>query len=197
VKKYFFILLVLLVATGIISFLDLRQDSSAGSAGSSPDQSRQMYYMSELVMTSIANEGSTIPDKPVYTGSDTTTRSGFYNTTNGNCLLFRFSGEACDVCIDFVADKIREHFSDFVTNEKIFFIGTDINERLKDSYFGKPVTSLFSGDLGLAFEKYKVPFLFVLDREKTCKMIFIPDKAFPELTDLYLKTVKERFFESE
>ena len=45
------------------------------------------------------------------------------------------------------------------------------------------------------FPLYKsgMPYLFVLDRDMSIKMLFITDKASPDLTGEYLAVIKKRF----
>jgi len=160
-------------------------------------QSIESFYINELVKASIENECIEVGNPLVYPGTRTEEQVPLFDLVEQECLVFRFSGAACDVCVDFVLDKIKNKFSDFRSNPRVLLIGSQLNPRVKETYYGKSVLSYASDDLGIPFEEYQIPFLFILDRERTCKMIFIPEKALPELTDFYLDTVLKRYFTNE
>jgi len=161
------------------------------------EQSIENFYMNELIKASIENECIEVSNPLVYPGTRVEEQVPLFDLVDQECLVFRFSGAACNVCVDFVLDKIKNKFSDFSTNPRILLIGSNLNSRVKEDYYGKSVLSYASDDLGIPFEEYQIPFLFILDRDRTCKMIFIPEKALPELTDLYLDTVLKRYFTAE
>jgi hypothetical protein len=110
------------------------------------------------------------------------------------CLVFRFFGETCNVCIEDVITKMRHTFPDYPDNDKIILLGSNINSRLTDGYYGKNVLSIGYESLGLPAEEYSIPCLFYVDQFGISRSALIPDKAFPELTLAYLDNIKEKFF---
>ncbi|HNX84362.1 MAG TPA: hypothetical protein PKK03_07895 [Bacteroidales bacterium] len=168
-----------------------------GTGQENSEQSIENFYMNELIKASIENECIELGNPIVYPGKRIEEQVPLFDIVDQECLVFRFSGAACDVCVDFVLEKIKNRFSDFSSNPRILLIGSNLNPRVKEDYYGKSVLSYASDDLGIPFEEYQIPFLFILDRDRTCKMIFIPEKALPELTDLYLDTVLKRYFTAE
>lgn len=154
----------------------------------------ETLYMNELMKASVENECYELMDPMVYAGNNVENTFRLFDLVNEECLVFRFSGEACNVCIDFVLEKIKGRFENFAENDRILLIGSNINPRVKDNYYGKKILSYSSENMGIPFEEYNIPFLFVIDRDRITKLVFIPEKAVPELTDFYLDTVKKRYF---
>lgn len=191
-KLYNWVLLTLVVIIGVLSTLILLRTRTVETEPADP-QSEIMYFTA-LFESSLSNENLEVNNPLVYKGTDTADKAYFYDIIRDKCLVFRFSGESCNACIDFAISKIKSVFKDFASNDRILFIGSNINERLKDKYYGKPVISFDSEDLGLPFEEYNTPFIFIIDRERITKMLFVPDKTIPDLTDFYLNMIKERYF---
>jgi hypothetical protein len=191
-KVYNRVLLTLVVIIGVLSTLILMRIRPVEKEPSDPQT--DMIYFTALFESSISNENLEVNNPLVYKGNDTADKTYLYDLVRDKCLVFRFSGESCSACIDFAMGKIKSVFKDFATNDRILFIGSNINERMKDRYYGKPVISFDSEDLGLPFEEYTTPFIFIMDRERITKMLFVPDKTMPGLTDFYLNLIKERYF---
>ena len=193
--KPLLIVIAALSCIGAVSSTLLLVKNGTGQENS--EQSIENFYMNELIKASIENECIELGNPIVYPGKRIEEQVPLFDIVEQECLVFRFSGAACDVCVDFVLEKIKNRFSDFSSNPRILLIGSNLNPRVKEDYYGKSVLSYASDDLGIPFEEYQIPFLFILDRDRTCKMIFIPEKALPELTDLYLDTVLKRYFTAE
>jgi hypothetical protein len=193
--KPLLIVIAALSCIGAVSSTLLLVKNGTGQENS--EQSIENFYMNELIKASIENECIELGNPIVYPGKRIEEQVPLFDIVDQECLVFRFSGAACDVCVDFVLEKIKNRFSDFSSNPRILLIGSNLNPRVKEDYYGKSVLSYASDDLGIPFEEYQIPFLFILDRDRTCKMIFIPEKALPELTDLYLDTVLKRYFTAE
>ena len=193
--KPLLIVIAALSCIGAVSSTLLLVKNGTGQENS--EQSIENFYMNELIKASIENECIELGNSIVYPGKRIEEQVPLFDIVDQECLVFRFSGAACDVCVDFVLEKIKNRFSDFSSNPRILLIGSNLNPRVKEDYYGKSVLSYASDDLGIPFEEYQIPFLFILDRDRTCKMIFIPEKALPELTDLYLDTVLKRYFTAE
>ena len=193
--KPLLIVIAALSCIGAVSSTLLLVKNGTGQENS--EQSIENFYMNELIKASIENECIELGNPIVYPGKRIEEQVPLFDIVDQECLVFRFSGAACNVCVDFVLDKIKNKFSDFSTNPRILLIGSNLNSRVKETSYGKSVLSYASDNMGIPFEEYQIPFLFILDRDRTCKMIFIPEKALPELTDLYLDTVLKRYFTAE
>ena len=193
--KPLLIVIAALSCIGAVSSTLLLVKNGTGQENS--EQSIENFYMNELIKASIENECIELGNPIVYPGKRIEEQVPLFVIVDQECLVFWFSGAACEVCVDFVLEKIKNRFSDFSSNPRILLIGSNLNPRVKEDYYGKSVLSYASDDLGIPFEEYQIPFLFILDRDRTCKMIFIPEKALPELTDLYLDTVLKRYFTAE
>jgi hypothetical protein len=191
-KTYYWILIILVLLGGFFSALTYFKSPPDNKVSTEPPI--EVYYFNELYKSTIINESLELNNPLIYYGNDTTNKMSLFDRVNGKCLVFRFSGEACNVCIDFVINKLKTTFSDFANNSRILLIGSNINDRVKEKYYGKQIISFCSEGLGLPFEEYNTPFLFIIDRDRITKMFFIPEKSLPELTDVYLKNIKERFF---
>ena len=191
-KAYHWILIIIVSLTGIVSTLDYFRGTAEKKIPDEPPV--EVYYFNELYKSSITNESVDLINPVIYIGNDTANKMNLFDLVRGKCLVFRFSGEACNLCIDFVINKLKSTFSDFAENDRILLIGSNINERVKEKYYGKQIISFVSQNLGLPFEEYNTPFLFIIDRDRITKMFFIPEKSLPELTDIYLKNISERFF---
>lgn len=194
--KPLIVVIALLSCLGAVSSTLLLLDNKNNMQEDS-GQSIENFYMNELIKASIENECIEVNNPLIYPGIRVEEQLPLFDMVDQECLVFRFSGAACNVCVDFVLEKIKNRFSDFSSNPRILLIGSNLNPRVKENHYGKSVLSYASDDLGIPFEEYNIPFLFILDRDRTCKMIFIPEKALPELTDLYLDTVLKRYFTTQ
>jgi len=148
----------------------------------------------EKLKTTLKDEFKPIEDVLIYSGNDTTKVQRLYDLIEEPCIIYRFSGKMCDECIKFGLRKLIETFPDFEQNTRILIICTDTNPRIKDSYFGKRLFSFKKSEFNLSIERLEIPYLFILDKDKRCKFLFIPDKSFPELTNTYLKTIQQKYF---
>jgi hypothetical protein len=193
-KKYVYTIIILVSITGIFSALTYFENRKIKPVDD--EQTLEKGYLTEIYKSTITNESLELNNPVIYMGNDTANQMNLFDLVRGKCLVFRFSGEACNICIDFVMNKLKSTFTDFTGNSRILLIGSNINDRVKEKYYGKQIISFYSEDLGLPFEEYTPPFLFIIDRDRITKMFFIPEKTMPELTDLYLKNIKERYFTS-
>lgn len=48
----------------------------------------------------------------------------------------------------------------------------------------------------LKLETYDFPYCFVLYNDGTVSHVFLPDKGFPETSNLYIETLMERYYDS-
>ncbi len=191
-KKYLVSILVISVLTFVlVSIFSLQQFNQRRMLKKTPVET---FYFNDLLQSSISNECVEIINPLVYKGNDTVNKNYFFDLIRDKTLVFRFSGEACNTCIEFALEGLKKKFVDFATNDRILLIGSSINERIKEHYYGKPVISFYSSNLGIPIEEYNIPFMFIADKDRIVKMIFVPEKTMPELYELYLNTVYERYF---
>jgi hypothetical protein len=194
-KLYFWILIIIVSITGVVCTLTYFQGIANKQNSDVPPI--EVYYFNELYKATITNESLELNNPLIYIGNDTTKKMSLFDIVSGKCLVFRFSGEACNVCIDFVINKLKNKFSDFAENDRILLIGSNINNRVKEKYYGKRIITFCSENLNLPFEEYNTPFLFIIDRDRICKMMFVPEKGLPEFTDMYLINIKDRYFPNQ
>ena len=150
-------------------------------------------YIRQLEL-SLIDDFKPIKNIELYSGNDTTKICELYNLIKEPCIVYRFSGKMCNECIEFGLQKLIEYISDFEHNNRVLIICDDTNPRIKNSYFGKTLYSFSGSKFNLSIEHYAMPYLFIIDNDKKCKHLFIPDKTFPELTDSYLKIIQEKYF---
>jgi hypothetical protein len=141
-----------------------------------------------------ANDYIELKNSILYYKGDKVTLQNVINTRP--VLILRFSIFNCPACVNFAFDQLREHFGDFVSDNRIVFIYDDVNMRVSESMFGKiPYVSKEKDVLGLSLENENTPFMFILDQDMKTRHVFIPEKGMPELTDEYLSAMKERYFD--
>lgn len=154
------------------------------------DKYNQQYFYNNYRASILSNK-LIANDSDVFFGNDTLESFNISKLLATDILVFRFSGNYCNGCNKFVIKKLQEHFDNFYKNDKIILLGNNVNPRLKENYYGKKILSYKKNNLGLPFEEFDSPIMFVLDKNRLVKMIFIPDKTFPRYFDNYLRYIKE------
>ena len=116
-------------------------------------------------------------------------------------LVFRYSELNCRVCIDAEVKWLKNKAKD-IGSDNILILASYENPR--NLYLFKRlhqlnihVYNLLDSDLGLPIEKRNIPFLFVLDKNWTSDLLFVPEKTMPELSKSYYKIVAERYFSKD
>jgi len=176
------IIILLFILIGITSCWEIHKEK----------QNADIIFYNQIKQY-ILNESTHVWNTEVYFGTDTLSTFNLLDSIKGNTLIFRFSGDMCNLCIDFVIKELKENFGEYYANKHIQLLSSNLNPRLKESYYGKKVLSLVSINMGIPYEKKGIPFLFILNENKELELMFIPDKRYPELTNFYLKTIKDRF----
>ena len=136
-------------------------------------------------------ELDTIIDSRTLTFPDTKENTNLYSLTNTPSLVFRFSGNMCTPCVDFVIDRIKFCIQDFKENERVIFIYSDANPAMAENYFVKQswyISESFHQDI----DNLMLPYLCILDSENRIKSLYIPDMAYPELLDKYLEMARDK-----
>jgi len=106
-------------------------------------------------------------------------------------FVYRYSAFNCDVCVKFGNTKIEEYFSDKKNSQQLLYIISDFQSN--NNIQNAKVIDIKKNNLGLPVENSNQPFYFVLINN-CIRHVFIPDKSFPDYTDLYLREIKKRYF---
>lgn len=146
----------------------------------------------ELTISKIRYEQHDVSNASIYMGSDRNALQPVRSIIDRPKLVIGLNQTMCAPCVLGVLETIKEIFLDFENNPDIMLIA-NIEQRFKDNYYNKKVLS-FSDKENFPLYSLGAPYLFVLDKDLTVKMLFITDKTSPELTEEYLNIIKERFF---
>ena len=123
-------------------------------------KSNYIHYI-ETIKAKIIKE---IENTPFYTSTDPE-----INISAKNILVFHFSMEACQPCLE------------------------EISETIKSDFLGKQITTSLKKEK-IPLSKYTTPLLFTIDSNNTVQNIFIPDKDDTESLRNYLKKIKNNYF---
>ena len=110
-----------------------------------------------------------------------------------NILVFHFSMEACQPCLEEISETIKSEFPNYTKNKYIIFFSNDIENRLRKNFLGKQITTSLKKEK-IPLSKYTTPLLFTIDSNNTVQNIFIPDKDDTESLRNYLKKIKNNYF---
>lgn len=128
-----------------------------------------------------------------------TENTPFYSNTDPqidislkNILIFHFSMEACQPCLEGISEIIKSEFPDYAKNEHIVFFSNDIENRLRKNFLGKQITTSLTKEK-LPLSKHTIPLLFTIDSNNIVQNIFIPDKDDIESLKNYLKKIKNNY----
>jgi len=153
-------------------------------------------YYNYLVSEVFNNESIVINNVNVFLDgtNDTINMEEFVSSRDQPTLVFDFSGNSCGSCVDFCIEKLNEHLSEFFLTQRIeIFYSDRRGERVFENKNPYVISSGF--ELGIPFrEKHSLPFFYILDKDMTIRMSFIPSTSKPKLTDNYLKIIKKRMF---
>lgn len=122
---------------------------------------------------------------------DSSFKDSLYSLTNKPTLVFRFSGNMCSDCVDFIINRISIFFPDFKNNNCVLFIYSDSSPALAENYFLKK-SYFISQPFHLNLDNLISPYLCILDADHRLKSLYIPDPAYPELLDKYLEIIREK-----
>ena len=107
-----------------------------------------------------------------------------------NVLVFHFSMQACQPCLEGIREIIKSEFPDYAKNKNIIFFSNDIENRLRKNFLGKQIISSLKKEDKLPINKYATPLLFTTDSNNIIQNVFIPDKDNIESLRNYLKRMK-------
>lgn len=89
-------------------------------------KSNYIHYI-ETIKAKIIKE---IENTPFYTSTDPE-----INISAKNILVFHFSMEACQPCLEEISETIKSEFPNYTKNKYIIFFSNDIENRLRKNFF--------------------------------------------------------------
>ncbi len=163
---------------------------------------KEQYLMQELLKKSITIDKrhnllvesieyrlvNRIQSEGLYVGPEI-----FNSIDIGSKIILRINTESCQACIDKIHQSI-EKLEDNLKS-KIIVLGSFNNsteyEYYRLSVFKKIKVLYLKNEfiVGNVIEKSKQPYFFTIDENNRIHNVFIPDKNFMFLTDIYLKKV--------
>jgi hypothetical protein len=113
-------------------------------------------------------------------------------------LVFRYSELNCMSCVDHLIPKIKK-IAQVIGKKNIIIAAT--YHSIRDLYLFKrlngvkmPVYKLPTSGFGLPIGKVNLPFLFVIDPQFQTKLLFVPDKTLPVMSQQYCSIIESRIF---
>ncbi len=106
-------------------------------------------------------------------------------------LFYKFNNRSCSACIENVSNLLKSNYQYYADNNTIV-IGNFINYKEKQFYekeYFPVIIDLHNKGKENNLDKACISYFFTLDSEKRIRNVFIPDKNFPILTDIYLKNI--------
>jgi hypothetical protein len=189
-KKLLVIISTLIFAVLILTYSVVRQPKE----NAYNDSDNASVYFAGLIHSIYSNEDLLVGNPDIYYGVNQADKIKLSDLVEEDgILVFRFSSETCNICVDYVIDKLKKAFPDFKTESRIVLLSSQVSDRLKKTYYGKTLYSFYENELDLPFESNRIPYIFILDKDMKAKLFFIPEKSSPVFTDFYLNMVKERY----
>lgn len=113
-------------------------------------------------------------------------------------LVLRFSELNCMTCVNDIVAKIKKA-SQIIGKKNVIVAAT--YHSIRDLYLFKringlkmPVYKLPTSGFGLPIGGADIPFLFVIDPQFQTKLLFVPDKTLPKMSNQYCSIVESRVF---
>jgi hypothetical protein len=190
-NKYLFniILLVVFFATGVFFVREVKTSNSF--LLEKYDKPSSFYNLFVNSVQSWKYGTDSINNSYILTYPDTSKNEYLYNLTQTSTLVFRFSGNMCSPCIEFVISRIDVYIQDFRTNDRVLFLYSDASPFLSENYYTKR-SFLISDIFHEHLDELNLPYLCILDKDHKIHSIYIPDINFPELLDKYLEIVSDK-----
>jgi len=113
-------------------------------------------------------------------------------------LIFRYSDQHCNQCAESALHSLNK-FKESIGEDNIIILASFRTKHqfaffLKNNQSTNMVLNI-STKIEIPIEEYITPYFFIMDKDMTVKLLFIPMKEIPGHTDAYLKSVLNRFFE--
>jgi hypothetical protein len=147
------------------------------------------------IILSLASEHLKI-DKNLQIVDDKSNQSLSELISNNPKLVLRYSEIACNSCVD-AQLKILEKLAIKIGSENIIILASYKNNSSlwRFKRINNIRLNLYNIDnLGFSLERENIPFYFIIDNTFNVKMIFIPIKEKPYLTEKYFEILSSRFF---
>lgn len=176
----------------LIYRIALQNQVTASVTTSVNEEPQSFITLKKNIIASFKNSGIVLNNPKVYYGNDASKSVDFFSLVNKKVLVFRFSGNYCEECIGAVVNVLKTNFPDYASSDRIILLGSEINERVKDGYYGKKIMSFQDKNLGFEMEKYGIPFLFIIDQSRISEAVFIPQLSQINLTHEYVSVIKSQ-----
>lgn len=155
------------------------------------------FYWEQKQIFQIKNLGEYTFWNPIfYYGTDSCYTYTFKEKFDKPILIFYFTIEACQPCLDAIINSIKDTFVDYEVNENILLLSDDLEWRLRVSFFGKKIINIKDYKNSPIFMDKKIPTLFLIDPQtEIIHHVFPYNKETHDYLNDYLHTIKERFFQ--
>ena len=116
---------------------------------------------------------------------------------NGNMVVLRYSDVHCQTCVDDQI-KILKGIKEVIGNDNIMILATYRNR--KDFVIFKRMNQLAEMNiyqvdaLDIPADALGTPYLFILDKNRQIRHLFIVDSESPVLSEEYYKVIIQRYF---
>ncbi len=196
IKDVIIIILGLILVFLIVQIFVLRNGNSQMSDVDPESTRLQREILYESFIYSTTNEGSIIGNIEVYEDSD---KPFFlFDSISLPILMIVMppTEDICNSCINYAVHSVKYFFPDFLDNKRVIVFSHKLNSRIKSQMDRKKMYYCVSDSckLGLIHGQASKPFYVVLNPDRKASMFFTPNNLMPELTDRYLKIVKEKYF---
>ena len=115
---------------------------------------------------------------------------------NGPVLICRYKESHCPACVDFAMLKIQNMADSFPHNRIVILAQYEENRLFRHynrQHNPKQLSAFNVGTLNTPIEDVAAPFYCILHEDLSIGDVFIPEKALPDLTTLYLRLEKKKF----
>lgn len=165
------------------------KDSLIGSFGI---MQNRLNYLQNYISIGHLYDGLVLNDR-IATDTLKTANSLAQIVTDTPILVFRFEEGQCQNCIVFGMLKLENHFQEISINTVVFANYSEHYpfKRMSRTLNRKRLPIYNVTDLG-ELDELKVPYFFILNRDLSVEDVFIPEKAFPEITNQYFEALKQK-----
>ena len=108
-------------------------------------------------------------------------------------LFFRFSALNCQSCIKHCENQLWSFYSSEKDTKNICYIVSDFMDQSNEISYPNTI-NIDKNSLSIPAEEINFPYFFILNKG-TIEHIFIPDLNNTELTTIYFKEIKKRYFD--
>lgn len=111
-------------------------------------------------------------------------------------LVFKYSELNCNICVDAQLVFLKKFIENFGEENLIMISSYKFNNNIfRFKVLNKIENEIFNIDfMNSSLDNLNAPYYFILDNTFTPKMMFIPEKTFPEDTEAYFKKIQNMYF---